>query len=232
MRFIIAPLALLFSASLASSQTDKINFRTLALDNSKFPELWATASEKAVPLAFSNSQPSTALKADKANPMKIFKGPLDDKGIPSDPAPSLVPLPATTSILLLAWMKDEKPEFLAVEDAFTTAKTDDWLVINHSDKPLTVQIGATDKPLTVAPNSQLAFKCTAPVGSGAAATVASQQADGAWKTIYTSYLPIYPDKRGIILAAQNGERIKVNYISDELAPKSPAKPPTKPAAKR
>jgi hypothetical protein len=227
MRFHITSLALLVSASLAYSQTEKLNFRTLALNNSKFPELWVAASGKAVPLAFSSAQPSAALKADKTSPFKIFKGPLDDKGKPTDTSPTLVELPASPSILLLGWIEDEKPGFLAVADPFTTAKSDDWLVINATKKPLTIQIGATATALTVEANSQHAFKCTAAVGEGAAATVTSQQADGSWKTIYTSSWPVYADQRGLVLVVQNGERITVNYIADQIAPKGTPKAPKK-----
>lgn len=224
MRTIIASLALLFSAGFATAQTEKINFRTLALNNSKFPELWVAASGKAIPLAFSNSQPSAAQKADKTSPLKIFKGLLDDKGKPVDTAPTLVELPAATaSILLLGWMEEENPGFLAVADPFTTAKSDDWLVINHSQKPLTIQIGAAATPVPVEANSQLTVKCTAPVGEGAATTVATKQEDGSMKPVYSSYLPIYNDKRGLILVVQKGERVTVSYIADQIAPKTAPK---------
>ncbi|MES2921818.1 MAG: hypothetical protein V4819_09730 [Verrucomicrobiota bacterium] len=223
MHFITASLALLFSASLATSQTEKLNFRTLARSNAKMPELWVVASGKAVPISFSNSQPSTALKADKGSPLKIHKTPLDEKGKPTDTSPTLVELPATSSILLLGWMEEEKPSFLAVADPFTTAKGDDWLVINATKKPLTIQIGATATTLTVEANSQQAVKCTAPVGEGAATTVASQQADGSWKTVYTSSWPIYADQRGLVLVVQNGERITVDYIADQIATKTAPK---------
>jgi hypothetical protein len=217
MRLIIASLALLFSAGLASSQTEKLNFRTLALGRAEFPELWVTASGKAVPLSFSPSQPSAALKADKTSPLKIFKGPLDDKGKPGDTEPALVELPASPSILLLGWMEEGKPDFLAVADSFTTAKNDDWLVINHTKKPLTIQIGEGKEALPVEANSQKTIKCTAPVGSGAATTISAQQADGSMKAVYSSYLPIYGDQRGLLLVVEKGERIKVDYISDPVA---------------
>jgi len=204
MRTIIASLALLFSAGLATSQTEKINFRTLALNKTKLPELWVAASGKAVPISFSNSQPSAALKADKGSPLKIYKTPLDEKGKPTDTSPTLVELPATSSILLLGWMEEEKTSFLAVADPFTTAKSDDWLVINATKKPLTIQIGATAPTLTLEPNTQQAVKCTSPVGEGAATTVASQQADGSWKTVYTSSWPVYADQRGLVLVSQTG----------------------------
>jgi hypothetical protein len=223
MRLLIASLALLVSASAASSQSEKITFRTLALGNAKFPELFAVEAGKAVPLVFSSAQPSAALKADKSNPLKIFKGPLDDKGKPADTSPTLVDVPVSPSILLLGWMEEDKPGFLAVADAFATAKNDDWLVINHTKNPLTIQIGADTKELSVEANSQQTVKCTAPVGAGAATTIASKQDDGSMKTIYSSYLPIHADHRGLVLVAETGGRIKVNYIADKISRKPAGK---------
>lgn len=219
MRTIIASLTLLFAAGHASSQTEKINLRTLAVGNARFEELWTLSADKAVPLPFSNNQPSAPLKADKANPLRIFKGPLDENGKPTDPSPALVDLPASASILLLGRIEDGKPTFLAVADSFATVKSDDWLVINLTKKPLTIQFGEAAKSPVVEANSQLTVKCTAPVGEGSATTVSSQQADGGWKAVYSSYLPIYPDQRGLIIASQIGERIKVDYIADPVGGK-------------
>jgi hypothetical protein len=223
MRFLIASLALLFSAGLATSQTDKLNFRTLSLGSSKLPELWVAAAGKSVPITFSSAQPSLPLKADKGSPLKIHKSPLGEKGKPTDPSPTLVDLPASSSILLLGWKEEEKPSFLAVADPFTTAKSDDWLLINHTEKKLTFQIGGDAKPVTLEPKSQQLFKCTAPVGEGAATTVSSTQEDGSLKTVYSSYWPITADQRGLVVVVQNGARVNVNFISDPVSPKAAPK---------
>jgi hypothetical protein len=224
MRFIIAPLALLFSVNLASSQEQKINFRTLALIESKFPELWVLESAKAVPITIPDAQPSTPFKADRTSPFGIYKGPLDDKGKPLDTTPTLVSLPASSSILLLGWMNGEKPGFLAIEDPFSTMKKDDWLVINSSKSQLAIQIGETAKPVEVNANGHQTIKSNAPSGTGAAVTIAAKQADGSWKAVYSSYWPIYDDKRGLVLVVQNGAHFNVNYITDQIAPPPTAKP--------
>ncbi len=76
MRFVIIKLALLLSASLVLSQEEKIVFRTLALAQAKFPELWAIEAGNPVKITFSSAQPSVPFKADKTSPLKIFSGPL------------------------------------------------------------------------------------------------------------------------------------------------------------
>ncbi|NQX02329.1 hypothetical protein HQ447_16850 [bacterium] len=222
MRFI--SLILILSSGIALSQAEKIHFRTLALVESKFPEFWAIESGKAVPILFPSAQPSAAVTADRTSPFGIFRGPLDDKGKPVDTTPLPVSLPASASILLLGWMNGEKPGFLAIEDPFATMKHDDWLVINSSNSQLAIQIGETAKPVPVKANGHQTIKSSAPSGTGAAVTIASQQADGKWKAVYTSYWPIYDDKRGLVLVVQNGARLNVNYISDTIAPAPVPKP--------
>lgn len=222
MHFIIAPLVLLFAANLAFSQ-EKINFRTLALAQSKFPELWTIESGKAVQISFSSAQPSAAISADRTNSLSIYKGTLDANGRPTETTPSLVKLPASSSILLLGWMAGENPGFLAIEDPFATMKHDDWLVINSTKSALAIQIGETARPLPVKANSHQLVKITASSGTGAAVTVASLQLDGKWKAVYSSYWPIYSDKRGLVVVVQNGARLNVNYITDSVAVNPPGR---------
>jgi hypothetical protein len=126
--------------------------------------------------------------------------------------------------LLLGWVDGGKPAFLAIEDAFATMKSDDWLVINPSKKDLAIQIGADTKTIPIKANSHKAIKNTAPSGTGAAVTIAANQPDGKWKVIYTSFWPIYDNQRGLIVVVQKGERLNVNYISDQIAATPVPKP--------
>jgi hypothetical protein len=223
MRFTLISLALLLSAGLAFSQGGGITFRTLGISSSKFPELWVIDSGKPVAIAFSSKQPSLPLKADRISPLPIFKGPLNATGKPSDTTPSKVPLPASSSLLLLGWMDGEKPGFLAIDDPFSTAKSDDWLVINPSQSEVAIQIGATAKPIPIKANSNQAIKNTAPAGVGAAVTIAAKQPDGSWKAIYSAYWPIHANRRGLVVVSQRGERFHVNYLPEKLAaPPAPA----------
>ncbi len=225
MHFVITPLALLFSVGITFSQAEKIHFRTLALAESEFPELWVYDSAKPAAISFPASQPSSPVKADRPGPLRIFKRPLDDQGKPEDAAPALVNLPTSSSILLLGWMTGEKPGFLAIEDPFLTMKNDDWLFINTTGVPLAIQIGETAKPVPIKANSHQNLKITAPSGTGAAVIIATQQADGTWKSVYSSYWPIYDDKRGLVVAAQKGERFNFTYINDQISNNPKSQPP-------
>lgn len=221
MRSTLITLALILIPSLGFSQAPKFSFRTLGLANSKFPDLWVLDTGKPVAIAFSNTEPSQPVTADKTAPLKIFKGPLNDKGLPSDATPSLVSLPAASSLMLIGWMDDTKPGFLAIEDPFATMKSDDWLVINPTKSELAIQIGANAKTIPIKANSHQAIKNTAPAGAGAATTVAAKLADGKWKVIYNSYWPVFANQRGLVVVVQKGERYSVNYIPDKITPPAP-----------
>lgn len=226
MRFIIF-LILACSTSLAFSQESgapKFGFRTLAIGQNKFPELWVMDSGKPVAIAFASSQPSAPLTGDKTSPLKIFKGPLNDKGLPTDATPSQVPLPTGSSILLLGWMEGDKPGFRAVEDPFATMKRDDWMVINTSASQLAVQVGENAKPVTIKASSTQEIKISAPVNTGAATTIAVQQPDKSWKSIYSSYLPVRDDIRGLIVISQKETKFRVNFITDKIGTGTAVRP--------
>lgn len=219
-------LALLITAALVTplaAQAEKVAVRTLAFSSTSFPKLWAMDANSPVAMPFSKIQPSEPLRLDRGNPLRIFKGELNEKNLPADAAPTLVTLPAASSILLLGWMNGETPRFLPIPDPFTSAKHDDWLVINGSSQPVAVQIGAETKPTTVPPSSHSQIRVTAPVNEGAAVIIAAQS-DKGWKTIYSTYWPIYPDKRCLVIIAQDGKKMRVNVISDEFKIPEPKQP--------
>jgi hypothetical protein len=211
-------LTLLITATFVTplgAQAEKVAIRTLAFSSAPFPNLWVMDASAPVALPFSKIQPSEPLRLNLSNPLRIYKGELNDKNQPADTAPTLVPLPSGSSILLLGWMNGETPRFLPIPDSFASAKHDDWLVINGSSLPVAVQIGAKTKPTTIPPSSHLQIRVTAPVNEGAAVIIASQS-DKGWKTIYSTYWPIYPDKRCLVVIAQDGKKMRVNVISDEF----------------
>lgn len=218
------PLSALLAAAAAlvcplQAQSDKLDLRTLALTPGEFPQLWAMNGAAPVALPFSAVQPSEPLRLTRADPLRLFKGKLNDKGQPADPAPASVKLPAASSILLLGWMTGDSPRFFPVPDPFTAARHNDWLVINSTTQTVAIQIGADTKPTAVKPASHSRVNVTAPVNEGAAVIAAIPKDDG-WKTIYSTYWPIYPDKRCLVILVEDGEKFRVKVIADEF--KKPA----------
>lgn len=214
MRFLI--LALILSQT-AFAQSEKLEIRTLSLGGAEFPKLWVAEGEAAVPLAFSTVQPSQPIRANRVQPMPIFSGELDDKGLPTDTTPTRVKLPDGPSILLLAWMNNGKPGFLALPDPFRSAKFNDWIVINTSTENVAIQVGAKVKPLPIAPGTHSKLKISAPPNDGAATTIAFFK-DEKWTTFYSAYLPIFEDSRCLVIISKEGERLRANIISDQPPP--------------
>lgn len=219
-------LTLLTAAVLAAplpAQAEKLNLRTLSLGSTNFPPLWAMDAGTPLAIPFSTIQPSEPLRLDRTDPLRIFKGKLNDQGLPADPAATLVKLPAAATILLLGWMVADTPRFFPIPDPFTAARHDDWIVINTTTRRVAIQIGANTKPTTVEPSAHTPVRVTAPVNEGAAVIVAIPK-DKGWKTIYSTYWPIYPDKRCLVLVVDDGRKTRVKVISDEFKQPAAKKP--------
>lgn len=220
MRLLIPLCLLLGLIAPISAEDAKVTIRTLAINATTFPELWAMGSGDAVPLVFSATQPSLPLRLDRVAPFTVYSGALDAKKKPTDASPTLIPLPDASSVLLLGWMREGKPRFLPIPDPFGTAKKDDWLLINSTSTPVAVQIGADSKPVIIKASAHQALRITAPSDGGVAVTFASNK-DGEWRKFYSTYWPIHSDKRCLILLVQDETRIQVKQIFDEL-PKAAA----------
>ncbi len=212
MRTILLSFALLHPAF---AQSEKIEIRTLSLGGGEFPKLWVADGEHAVPLVFSSVQPSLPLRVNRLQPFPVFSGDLDEKGIPEDSSPQKVTLPAGDSHLLLGWMIAEKPNFLAIADPFRSARHDEWIVINTSMENIAIRIGGQKKPLQIKPGAHAMVKIASTPDTGAPSTIAFLK-DGQWKPFYSAFLPVFPDKRSLIIISKAGTRLHANIISDEL----------------
>lgn len=215
MRIII--LTLLLASSLFS-QESKIAIRGLSLGEVELPELWVVEKKTPVPLTFSAFQPTLPIKADRVSPLLVFQGGLDEDGKPKDTNPLKVKLPTgSSSILLLGWLVNEKPALLAIKDPFRDSRSEDWIVINTTPKAIAIQVGAEAKPVRIKPGSHSDVKITAPSGTGASTTIAYAEGNE-WKGFYSAYVPIYSDKRCIVIIAADGENYRVKVIPDKPVP--------------
>ncbi len=213
----IIALTLLLATTLIA-QESKIAIRGLALGEVEFPELWVVDKKTPVPLTFSAFQPTLPIKADRVDPLLVFQGGLDEDGKPKDPKPLKVKLPAgSASILLLGWLVDEKPALLAIKDPFRASRNEDWIVINTTPKTIAIQVGAEAKPVRIKPGSHSDLRVTAPTDTGASTTIAYAEGNE-WKSFYSAYVPIYSDKRCIVIVAAEGENYRVKVIPDKPVP--------------
>jgi hypothetical protein len=218
MRFLIFFCLLLSGIATLTAQPAKVTLRTLAMNDTPLPDqLWALDSSGAVSLSFSSVQPSDPIRLQRLSPMPIYQGPLDEKSKPTDPAPTLVRLPANASaVLLLGWMNQDKPLFLPIPDPFATAKRNDWLVINATPTEIALKIGAEAKPFLIKGNSHQPIRINANANEGAAVTIATRESEE-WKTFYSTYWPIHEDKRCLILFTPGEDRIQVKQIFEDVS---------------
>jgi hypothetical protein len=208
------PATILLFACAAFAQEEKVAIRGLSLAEGNFPKLWVSQKQIPVALTFSPFQPTPPIPADKTDPLLVFSGALDPEGKPEDKNPAKVKLPPGSSFLLLGWMVENKPAFLAIEDPFETSKSDDWMLINTTSKTVAIQIGEKTKPVPLKPGEHTKMKITAPSGTGAATTMAYAEGKD-WKPFYSSYVPIFNDKRCIVIIARSGEDFRVKIIPDK-----------------
>lgn len=210
------PFYLLFFIQLPlAAQSEKLSIRTLSLHAVKMPELFTPDGKTLLPLTFSNVEPSKPFEVNRLNGLPIYTTPIiaDDKAPPS----YIVKLPGTApAILLLAWLGPEgTPVFLAFPDVSATAGRKDWMVINSTSKHIAMQIGADKKPVAVKAGSQKSIHVDVPANVGSAVTIAAMMEDS-WKPFYKTYWAIYEDKRCLILIIQDGEKMRVKQIFEDL----------------
>jgi hypothetical protein len=219
MRLLILFCLVLAAHATLSAQSAKVTLRTLAMNATPLPDdLWTLGDSDAVALSFSTVQPSEPFRIKRLSPMPVYQGKRAEKGKPTDADPSLIRLPENASaVLLLGWINSQNtPQFLAIPDPFATAKRDDWMIINASPTEIALKIGANAKPFLIKPSSHQAIRITAPANEGAAVTIATRVGEE-WQTFYSTYWPVYEDKRCIILFTPGEDRIQVKQIFEELA---------------
>lgn len=215
---LVAAVLLSLTPSITSGQTLKV--RCLTLRSGEMPEVYLKGSEEQQLLGFSSIQPTPALEGLSANPLPLYKSVVDKQDKQSFVVAHKVKIPAgSDAILLLGWMAQEKPHFVAIKDNFTSARYDDWLLINTTTKPIAFKVGDKAKPVQVAPGTSKTYKIKVDKDKGTAVQAVAP-IEGKAKTIYSTYWPVRADKRAIVLFVDDGKRIRVKRISDQVGPKT------------
>lgn len=215
MRFLVPLCLLLWLQGPLAAQSAKLSIRTLSLYPVKMPELYTPEGKTLIPLTFTDVQPSTPMRVNRLDGLPIYTTPVVPEGKAAPPFTIKLP-GAASDILLLAWLGPEgKPQFLAIPDPSATARQKDWMVINSTANNVALQIGANTKPTPVKAGSHQVIEVTAPVNTGAAVTIATPR-DDTWQTFYSTYWPVFADKRCLILILQDGEKMRVKQIFEDL----------------
>ena len=216
---VVALLSCVLGASV-SAQT--LGVRTLALRSGEMPEVYVKGPKNHILLEFSSVQPGELLQALKANPLPLYTKGMNAEGEEAFKVSSKVKLPSgAKGVLIMGWTAGEETRYVAIEDNFAAARFNDWLLINTGTRPVAFTVGEKARPVMLPPGGSVTHRVGAERGKGTA-VLAQAPIRGKTRTFFSTYWPVHPDKRTVVLFVDDGEKIRVKRISDPLAP--PAKP--------
>jgi len=216
---ILLLLIVLFTGAVHAQPESRFPLRVMALGEGELPEVYVKAGADYVLLEFSPTQPSLAVQATYANPLPIYKRQPTAAGKDDYTMTAKVPLPGSgKGILMLGWGGTDKADYLAIADDFSGSSSADWLLINGTKQTLAMQLGKDTQFVKVPPGGATPFRVMAELNKGAAVNIAEPAEGNKWKTFYSTYWPIYPDRRCLVLFLNTGGKIKVKKISDIKPP--------------
>lgn len=202
---------------LCGAPAQTIDVRTFALRADDMPEAYIKGPKDFIPLRFSSVQPGEVVRALAANPLPVYRTETDAKGKTAYVVSDQVNLPVgARGILLLGWSGGGKARYVAIEDDFAAANYNDWLLINTCSRPVAFKVGEKSKPILLKPGASATYRITVPKGEGAT-VVAQAQFDGKDKIFFSTYWPVYAEKRTVALFVDDGSKIILRRISDKLA---------------
>lgn len=216
---IVLLLGVLFTRGVHAQPETRFPLRVMAIAEGELPEVYVKAGADYVLLEFSATQPSVTVRSTYSNPLPIYKRQKTSAGKDDYIIMNRVPLPESgKGILLLGWGTPDKADYLAISDDFSSSGSADWLLINGTKQTLALQLGKDTKFVKVPPSGATPFRVMAELNKGAAVNIAEPVEGNKWKTFYSTYWPIYPDRRCLVLFLNTGGKIKVKKISDIKPP--------------
>lgn len=211
-------LPFLLVLGLLPAAAQQVEVRALALTPGDFPDVYVQGKDGFAPLAFSKIQPSAPLKAKASGFLPVYKRSAAGEGDKAYKIASRVKLPGDVDgILLLGMANGDKVRFVAVKDDIKSAGSRDWVMINASSKPVAFQVGKNSKPMRINPGETKLERVQVDDEKGAS-VVAHAPFDDKLKKFYSTYWPIRADRRSMVLFVDDGRKIRVKRIADQLAP--------------
>lgn len=217
-RLLILPVVVfsLLGGALVSAQT--IGVRSLALRSGELPEVYLKGAKDYLLLGFSSVQPGEVVRALRTSPLPLYRKVVDDEGTETFAVAHKIKVPSgARGILLLGWTSGKEVRFVPITDNFGSARYNDWLLINASQRPVAFYVGQKTKPVMIAPGASTTHRISVDQGKGAAVH-AQAPFGGKTKTFFSTYWPVHGGKRTVVLFVDDGKKIRVKRISDKLAP--------------
>lgn len=200
-----------------------VNIRAFMIGGRDARQVHLIGEKGFVSLRASGVQPSRTSKVRGYNPLPVFEDLPEAWDPESPPVPAArVSLPPDTGHLLLLVLPDgDRVRYEAVPDDLFKATSRDWRFLNTTDKPIVFRLGEDAKPFIINPRSQKSHRLTTSEKKGAAVTAAAR-IQGEPTTFYSTYWPLHPDRRGMVLFVQkeNGG-IRIRLILDALPSEEP-----------
>jgi len=196
-----------------------IGVRTLAIGPVDPAEMFMQGAKGYQAVRFSDVQPSAPVRVVFKNPLPVFLPKTGPDGKESYAVAGSAKLPAgARGLLLLCWQSGNTVKFKAIRDDFDSAGAGDWMLVNAADKAVAFKLGKDAKPIRVAPGASRVYRIGAAKNKGAAVTAAIPAGkDGKeWKLFFSTYWPVYADKRCLVLFVSDGEKIRVKRITDKI----------------
>ena len=88
---------------------------------------------------------------------------------------------------------------------------------NATTQKLVMRVGAKGSTTQVVPGGTQRYRISAEKGKGAAVSIATVTGNTS-KLFYSTYWPVYQDKRSLVLFVPDGKKIRVKRISDKINP--------------
>jgi hypothetical protein len=207
---------LLWVSAAASGQT--IAVRSLALRSGDLPDVYLKGPKDFHLLPFSSVQPGALIRAVKASPLPLYRRVMNEEGEAGYAVAQKLAVPSgARGLLLVGWMSGKEARYVAIKDDFGSARFNDWLLINTGKRPVAFRVGEKEKPVVLAPGSATTHRIGAAKGTGVA-VLAQAPIRGRTRTFFSTYWPVPEGKRTVVLFVDDGEKIRVKRISDQLAP--------------
>lgn len=200
-----------------AQQAPMLSVRTMALQAGVLPEIHMAGEHGYLPVTFSASQPGQTLSVRAANPLPLYQSQMDADGNPSWVVYQRVGIPAgAREILLLGWASGEGARYLAIEDNFSRARFNDWLLINASTRAVAFAAGEHARPVAIRAGASATHRLQLRGDEGVAVR-AYLSVDEKPTVFYSTYWPVRREHRTVILFADDGDRVLVRRIADRLA---------------
>jgi hypothetical protein len=161
-------------------------------------------------------QPSTSVQIQGREVLKLYDqaGPNPDGSAP-EPVASLSLPPNGSHFLLLVLNEGDETKFGLMEDDLHRADARDWMFLNMTDSSIAFQIGEETDPIIIKPKSRFTHRVP-PVAAGNLPVRAAARFQGEVELFYSTFWPMRPDRRTLILFSQEGQRIRLRRIIERI----------------